>query len=124
MAELQKNGVTPDKDYFLHHSDPIIATLAIDLIILPYELSHHWEKNQIYVQPESERLPESVFPALYNFKAKKVERMIAENEKKLKEITSTNEDKDNATHYITQQIRLLQMRMKIQGKELGRTIIK
>jgi len=124
MAELHQKGVIPDKDYFLHHSDPIIATLAIDLIILPYELSHHWEKNQIYVQPESERLPESVFPALYNFKAKKVERMIAENEKRLKEITSTNEDKDNATHYITQQIRLLQMRMKIQGKELGRTIIK
>ena len=124
MVELQQKGVTPDKDYFLHHTDPILATLAIDLVILPYELSHHWAKNQIYVQPESERLMDSVFQALYNFKAKKVERMIAENEKRLKELNSTNEDKDTATHYITQQLRLLEMRMKIQGKELGRTIIK
>ena len=23
MAELQQKGVIPDKDYFLHHSDPI-----------------------------------------------------------------------------------------------------
>ncbi len=124
MIELHQKGVTPDKDYFVHHPDPILATLAIDLVILPYELSHHWAKNQIYIQPESERLFESVFPALYSFKAKKVERMIAENEKRLKEITSTNEDQEAATHYITQQIRLLEMRMRIQGKELGRTIIK
>jgi DNA primase len=42
MAELQLKGVIPDKNYFLHHTDPILAKLAIDLIILPYELSHHW----------------------------------------------------------------------------------
>jgi DNA primase len=124
MAELQQKGVIPDKDYFLHHSNPILATLAIDLIILPYELSHYWEKNQIYVQPESEYLPESVFSALYTFKAKKVERMIAENEKMLKEIKLTNEDKENTTHYMTQRLRLIEMRKKIQGKELGRVVIR
>jgi len=124
MAELQQKGVFPDKDYFLHHTDPILATLAIDLIILPYELSHHWEKNRIYIQPEIDRLLDSIYPALYAFKAKKIEHMIAENEKRLKEIKSTNEDKENATYCLTQRKRLLEMRIKLQGKALGRTIIK
>jgi DNA primase len=124
MAELQQKGVIPDKDYFLHHPDPILATLAIDLIILPYELSHHWEKNQVYVQPEIDRLLLSVYPALYNFKAKKIERMIADNQKRLKEIKSAKEDIEEITQCLVQQKKLEEIRGRIQGKALGRTIIK
>lgn len=124
MAELQQRGVIPDKDYFLHHSDPMMATLAIDLIILPYELSHHWEKNQIYVQPEIDRLLESIYPALYSFKAKKIERMIASNQKKLKELKLATEDFDDVTECLKQQKKLEEIRSRIQGKALGRTIIK
>ncbi|MCX6246302.1 MAG: DNA primase [Bacteroidetes bacterium] len=124
MAELQQKGVLPDKDYFLHHADPILATLAIDLIILPYELSHHWEKNKIYVQPEIDRLMESVYPALYAFKAKKIERMITENQKRLKALKSAKEDVEEITFCLTQQKKLEEIRSRIQGKALGRTIIK
>jgi len=124
MAELQQKGVIPDKDYFLHHADPILATLAIDLIILPYELSHHWAKNQIYVQPEIDRLLLSVYPALYAFKAKKIERMIADNQKRLKEIKSAKEDIEEITQCLVQQKKLEEIRSRIQGKALGRTIIK
>jgi DNA primase len=124
MAELQQKGVIPDKDYFLHHPDPILATLAIDLIILPYELSHHWEKNKIYVQPEIDRLLESVYPALYAFKAKKIERMITENQKRLKELKSSKEDIEEIRFCLTQQKKLEEIRSRIQGKALGRTIIK
>jgi DNA primase len=124
MAELQQKGVIPDKDYFLHHPDPILATLAIDLIILPYELSHQWEKNQVYVQPEIDRLLLSVYPALYNFKAKKIERMIADNQKRLKEIKSAKEDIEEITQCLVQQKKLEEIRGRIQGKALGRTIIK
>jgi DNA primase len=124
MAELQQKGVIPDKDYFLHHADPIMATLAIDLIILPYELSHHWEKNQIYVQPEIDRLLLSVYPALYAFKAKKIERMIADNQKRLKEIKSAKEDIEEISECLMRQKKLEEIRSRIQGKALGRTIIK
>jgi len=124
MAELQQKGVITDKDYFLHHPDPILATLAIDLIILPYELSHHWAKNQIYVQPEIDRLLLSVYPALYAFKAKKIERMIADNQKRLKEIKSGKEDIEDITQCLNQQKKLEEIRSRIQGKALGRTIIK
>jgi DNA primase len=124
MAELQQKGVIPDKDYFLHHADPIMATVAIDLIILPYELSHHWEKNQVYVQPEIDRLLLSVYPALYAFKAKKIERMIADNQKRLKEIKSAKEDIEEISQCLMQQKKLEEIRSRIQGKALGRTIIK
>jgi DNA primase len=124
MAELQQKGVIPDKDYFLHHADPILATLAIDLIILPYELSHHWEKNKIYVQPEIDRLLLSVYPALYAFKAKKIERMIADNQKRLKEIKSAKEDIEEITLCLNQQKKLQEIRRRIQSQGLGRTIIK
>jgi DNA primase len=124
MAELQQKGVFPDRDYFLHHIDPILATLAIDLIILPYELSHHWEKNRIYIQPEIDRLLDSIYPALYAFKAKKIERMIADNQKKLKELKSAKEDIEEITKCLIQQKKLEEIRSRIQGKALGRTIIK
>ena len=45
-------------------------------------------------------------------------------EKMLKEIKLTNEDKENTTHYMTQRLRLIEMRKKIQGKELGRVVIR
>jgi DNA primase len=126
MTELQQKGVIPDKDYFLHHPDPILATLAIDLIILPYELSHYWEQNQIYVQPESERLADSVFPALYNFKAKKVERMIDGYSKRIKVLNNSKErnEIEELTQCIVQRMKLDEIRIRLQSKELGRTIIK
>jgi DNA primase len=126
MAELQQKGVIPDKDYFLHHSDPILATVAIDLIILPYELSHYWEKNQIYVQPESERLSNSVFPALYNFKAKKIERMIDGFSKRIKVLNNSKErnEIEELTQCIIQRMKLDEIRIRLQSTKLGRTIIK
>jgi DNA primase len=124
MADIRQKGVLADKDYFLHHPDPIIATMAIDLIILPYELSHHWEKNKIVVQPEIERLLDSVYSALYTFKARKIEKMITENQKRLKEIKSTKEDFEEVMLCLQKQKRLEGIRSRIQGRELGRTIIR
>jgi DNA primase len=103
MAELQQKGVIPDKDYFLHHPDPILATLAIDLIILPYEYSHGWEKKQVFMQFEIDRLLDFVYPALHGYKAKKIERMIADNQKRLKEVKSAKEDIEEITNCLTQQ---------------------
>jgi DNA primase len=124
MADLQKKSIFPDKDYFLHHPDPILSNFAINLIILPYELSHHWEKNHIYIQPEIERLLSSIYPAIYSFKAKKIEHMISDNQKKLKELTSSDEDIAAISQCLQQQIRFEEIRRRIQSQELGRTIIK
>jgi len=124
MIEFHQKGVISDKEYFLHHQNPILATLAIDLIILPYELSPGWDKNQASTTPEIDRLIEVVIHALNTFKAKKNEKFIIGNEKRLKEIKSTYEDQNNATQCLQQRLKLLEMRKKIQYQGLGRIIIK
>ena len=123
MAELLQKEIIADKDYFLHHSNQTIATLAIDLTILPYELSHNWEKNQIYISPESDRLMECINNALLGFKAKKIERMITENDRKLRKDQGSIGDSE-ITEILNQRKKYLEIRQRIQNKELGRTIIK
>jgi 5-bromo-4-chloroindolyl phosphate hydrolysis protein len=50
--------------------------------------------------------------------------MIADNQKKLKELKSAKEDIEEITKCLIQQKKLEEIRSRIQGKALGRTIIK
>ncbi|MDP4282584.1 MAG: hypothetical protein Q8867_10610, partial [Bacteroidota bacterium] len=83
ISQLMENKTIPDRAYFLNHPNPHIATLAIDLSIAPYELSQNWQKNSIFVTPEKDHLTDSVLSGLCAFKAKKIDRMIEKNQKKL-----------------------------------------
>jgi len=119
FAGFQQKGIIEDKDHFLHHSDPDIASLSIDLSITPYELSGNWEKNQIFVNHESEKLKDSVCSAVFAFKAKKIERMMEEIQKKMKEPVS-NED---LMILMAQLVQLKTTSMAIHD-QLGRIIIR
>jgi DNA primase len=117
MEELMKNGVIADKDYFFHHNDPEIAKIAISLSILPYELSEKWEENKIYVDAESTRLMDSVCTALYTFKSRKIDQMIAENQRKLKDCKA----EDEIISLMKEQVNLKNISLKI-NLELGRIV--
>ncbi len=119
MAEVLQNGVVADKVYFLHHEDPAVSTAAIDLSLDPYELSPNWEKNLIFVEYENTRLKDSVVTALHTFKAKKIEQMITDNQRKLKEAT----EEEEINTLLETQMRLMQT-SKTLNTELGRIIIK
>jgi DNA primase len=119
FAGFQQKGILADKDYFLLHSDPDIASLSIDLSIIPYELSGNWEKNQIFVNHESEKLKDSVCSAVLAFKAKKIERMMVEIQKKIKE-SGSNED---LMILMNQLVKLKATSMEIHD-QLGRIIIR
>ena len=127
IADLLQKDIVPDKDYFLRHNNPIMATLAIDLILYPYEYSHGgWQKKKVFIQAEVDRLAELVFNDLYDFKAKKVERMIDVYSKRIKELNDSKERKEieELTQCIIERMKLDEIRIRIQGKALGRTIIK
>ena len=117
MEELMKKGVVADKDYFFHHADPAIAKTAISLSLLPYELSGNWEENKIYVEPESSYLKESVCRTLYTFKSRKIDQMIAENDRKLKDCKS----EDECNKLMRERYNLKNISMKI-NLELGRIV--
>jgi DNA primase len=114
-----QQGVIEGKDHFLHHSDPEIASFSIDLSLTPYELSGNWEKNQIFVNHESEKLKDSVCSAVLAFKAKKIERMMEEIQKKLKNPAS-NED---VMILMAQLVKLKTTSIEI-NDQLGRIIIR
>jgi DNA primase len=119
FAGFQQKGILADKDYFLLHSDPDIASLSIDLCIIPYVLSGNWEKNQIFVNHESEKLKDSVCSAVLAFKAIKIERMMVEIQKKIKE-SGSNED---LMILMNQLVKLKATSMEIHDP-LGRIIIR
>jgi len=114
----------PDKDHYYHHPEIQVATFAIDLGMKPYELSEHWKKNNIFVDIETEKLKERVTRAILTFKAKKIEKMILENSNRLKEIQGDKDAMEEIFFCLSQQIKYETLRKKIQGDELGRTIIK
>ena len=117
MEELMKNDVIADKDYFFRHADPAIAKTAIDISILPYELSEKWEENKIFVDAESSRLMDSVCTALYTFKSRKIDQMIAENQRKMKDCKS----EDEIIILMKEQFNLKNISLKI-NLELGRIV--
>ena len=119
FAEFQQKGSIENKDHFLHHSDPEIASLSIDLSMIPYELSGNWEKNQIFVNHESEKLKDSVCSAVLAFKAKKIERMMEEIQKKIKDTFSN----DDLMILMTQLVKLKTTSIEIHD-QLGRIVIR
>jgi DNA primase len=119
ISELLNKGVFTDKVYFLHHPNANISALSIDLSLTPYELSRNWAKNNIFTEPEDERLKESVIGALHAFKAKKIEKMIEDTQKKIRKAQSNEE----VVALLEEQVRYKEISKKI-NYELGRIIIK
>ncbi len=76
----------PGHHVFTDHENQETRQLAIDLMTNPHNLSPNWEhRHRIYVIEEQEQLKSIVLKAIYNFKLKKLEKMIRENQHQLKE---------------------------------------
>ena len=119
IAGSREKGITADKDQFLHHADPEISSLSIDLSITPYELSGNWEKNQIFVNHEREKLKASVYSAVLAFKAKKIERMMGDLQKKLKDPAN-----DEDLMLLMERLRNLKSASIEINDQLGRIVIR
>lgn len=116
-----KEEVIHDQQFFLHHPESIISTTAAELLLTRYEVSTSgWEKHNIFVKEESARLKHVVMHSLLAMKARKVEHMLEEVQKKLRNATDDNEMMD-----LLQQFQNLKtISMQIQSQELGRVITK
>lgn len=89
VQHLEKNTI-PDNKYFLNHEDIGISSLTIDLISSPYALAN-WEKHSIYTNLEDDDLKRSSLKAVYTLKSRRLEIMVHEVEKKMKESTSDDD---------------------------------
>jgi len=87
-SQLLSEGQIPEIQYFINHTSPELAELAVDLNFSKYEYSNNWsDKLGIYLHTQNE--PDKNFYADINqsilrFKLKKYNRAIAEFESKIK----------------------------------------
>ncbi len=110
----------PDENHFKNHEDPEISTLAVNMLLSPYELSENWQKlAKIEVVTESGKLKKAVVNSVLSFKAKMIEKLIFDNQEKLKE---TENDEDIVILLKEQQ--KLKNISRLINKELGRIVTK
>jgi DNA primase len=110
----------PDENHFKNHEDPEISTLAVNMLLSPYELSENWQKlAKIEVVTESGKLKKAVVNSVLSFKAKMIEKLIFDNQEKLKE---TENDEDIVILLKEQQ--KLKNISRLINRELGRIVTK
>jgi DNA primase len=110
----------PDENHFKNHEDPEISTLAVNMLLSPYEVSETWQKlAKIEVVTESGKLKKAVVNSVLSFKAKMIEKLIFDNQEKLKE---TENDEDIVILLKEQQ--KLKNISRLINKELGRIVTK
>lgn len=74
----------PDDQFFINHTDESIKQTAINIYATPYSLSDNWERKHIFVTTEDMILRDSAVNAVNSFKLRKVELLMTEIEKQLK----------------------------------------
>ena len=117
MQQLEKETV-PDYSFFINHDNPAISSLTVDLISSPYTLSN-WEQHSIYITQEEDILKKSVLNAVYALKSRRLEMMINDIQKRLKE----NPQEEEMITLMQTQHQLLEAK-KIFNALLGRVILK
>ena len=117
VQHLEKDAV-PDTNYFIGHENSAICSLTIDLISSPYTLAN-WEQHGIYPTEEKTVLKRSVDNAIYALKSRKIEMMIYDIQKRLKE----NPPEEEMMTLMQTQQSLLEAK-KAFNSMLGRIVVK
>lgn len=107
-----------DQNFFIHHDLETIRSLFVDLMTFPYNLDN-WERMEIMVVSEDQKLRRAVIESIYAYKSKRVERMIRENQLAMKDSSALGAD---PTPYLETQIKLETIKREI-NKTLGRTVL-
>ncbi len=125
FEEAFHNQQLPDEKIFTEHADSAIQKLAIDLQTNQYNLSNNWEhRHKIYVLTEEENLKPAVLHAVYDFKLKKLEKMIKETQDKVKERegASPQEDDEKVIINLLETLNNLSIKRKQFAAELQRVV--
>lgn len=124
ILEEIKAGLGKDAEFnaqeFIRHTREDVRQLAVALLSSPYVISENWKNmHGIYVPTETELLAQAVLSAIFHLKMRKVMRMIAENQLKIKAVT----DAEEQAALQLEHIRLSNIKREL-SKELGTVILK
>ncbi len=115
---IRKEGEIPDSNFFIQHPDPAISKLAVDILSTDYSLAN-WDKHNIPVHLENMSLKQTVQSAVYALKNRKIEKMILDNQKRLR----LSNNYEEQVILITEQQYLIQAKKSFSAL-LGRVILK
>lgn len=89
----REEGRVPEVNRFINHASPEVASLAVDLLTAEetYAPSRMWERYEIRVSTERERLGEAVPKAITIYKSKVIKSIIASLRKELQGIETMEE---------------------------------
>ncbi len=84
--KLVDTETVPKPEVMVQHPDPAIARCAVDLLATPYEL-HDWSKRRIHIplEEDEEVLERAVTSSLLAFKARRIEQLLADTAKEIKD---------------------------------------
>lgn len=101
-------------EHFIHHQDPDISSIAIDLTTFPYTVSDWKKKHDIPVPREEDTLKITVEHSIYSLKIRQIMKLIAEVQK---EIEQAENEEDLLT--LIAKKRMLDQAKNAFSKELG-----
>jgi DNA primase len=119
ISQSLNEGNMIGSEYFWTHPDKNISDLTIDICFFPHELSQNWQKNHVYTLDENERLDILIPNAIFIFKAKKIDKLIIEKQKVLKEKLSDSDVND-----ILKELKELKTISNNVHEKLGRIVIR
>lgn len=118
VSSINTYQTIPGQKHFINHEDAAICSLTVDLLSTPYNLSN-WEQHDIFITMEEDVLKKSLYNAIYALKSRKLEIMIQDNQKRLKE----NPPEEELITLVQTQLQLIEAK-KMFNALLGRIIVK
>ena len=120
---IQKGEVIEIK-HFVHHENPSISQLAVDLLSSPYSLSKVHSRKGATVETEDMLLKKNVPKALIEYKRKILEVAQREKEEQIREVQQVNNDDLEAVNPLMQQYITITSLINTISKERGWVILK
>jgi len=120
---IQKGEVIEIK-HFVHHENPSISQLAVDLLSSPYSLSKVHSRKGASVETEDMLLKKNVPKALIEYKRKILEVAQREKEEQIREAQQVNNDDLKAVNPLMQQYITITSLINTISKERGWVILK
>lgn len=115
-----KDDRIPNEGYFVHHVNPAVSQLAIQLTAEDHNLSNNWaEKYGILIEDESLNIKKTVEHSLYIYKDKRLQGMIHE----LKESLKDNDNFDEVMITLSEIKKYESFKARV-NQLLGRTIVR
>jgi DNA primase len=115
--ELER-GVIPTMQTFIHHPNPAVSQVAIDIASFSESVSYKWEKFGVNVPLEVHQIKKGIEHQLFSLKEKRLNQII----KEAKELVKTADPFEHK--HVYEFVIMLENQKKRVNKILGRTVIR